>query len=195
MHYKILDQQGLNFLTITLVDWVDLFTRRVYCNIILDSLRFCQKEKGLNICAYVIMPSHLHLILQTDNPKGLSHILHNFKSYTSKAILKYLKDYSKIESRRDWLLNRFEFNARKNKRRSKHQVWQKDNHPIILYSPKAIGVNLNYIHNNPVVAGYVEKAAHYRFSSASNYSVGKGLLDIVILEDIYDEIGYINLGW
>ncbi len=194
MNYKIFDQHGLNFLTITLVDWIDLFTRQAYCKIIIDSLAFCQKEKGLNIHAFVIMPSHLHLILQTDNPKGLSHIIQRFKSYTAKAILRYINDYSKIESRRSWLLRRFEFNAAKNKRNSKYQVWQKDNHPIILYSPRAIRINLNYIHNNPVNAGFVNKPEYFRLSSASNYRYGKGLLKVSILEDIGFDIGYIYLG-
>lgn len=62
MRRKILDQKGLNFLTMTLVDWVDLFTRKVYCDMIIDSLAYCRKKKGLLIYGYVIMPSHLHLI-------------------------------------------------------------------------------------------------------------------------------------
>jgi len=82
MRYKILNQNGLNFITFTIVDWIDLFTRSVYCDIILDSLRFCQKEKGLNIYAYVIMPSHIHMIIATDHPDGLSAIIRSFKSYT-----------------------------------------------------------------------------------------------------------------
>ena len=195
MNYKILDQHGLNFLTMTLVDWIDLFTRQVYCDIIIESLSYCQKEKGLNVHAYVIMPSHLHLILQTDNPKGLSYILQCFKSYTAKAILRYLKRYSNVESRRQWLLERFEFNARRNKRDSKYQVWQKGSHPIILYSPKAIRINLNYIHKNPVVAGIVKKQEYFEYSSASNYINGKGVLEVKVLDDIYMDIGYIDLGF
>ena len=155
-------------------------------------MSYCQKEIDLIVHAYVIMPSHLHLILQTNNPKGLSFILQRFKTFTSKAILKYIKDFSNIESRRNWLLNRFEFNARKNRRRHKYQVWQKDNHPVILYSPKAIRINLNYIHKNPVVSGVVDKPEHYRYSSAINYINGKGLLEVTLLEDIYIDVGYIR---
>lgn len=123
MQQRILDQQGINFLTLTLVDWVDLFSRPVYCDMILESLRFCQKEKDLKVHAFVIMSSHLHLILQTDNKDGLSSIIQSFKSYTAQQFLKYLKDNSSTESRRDWLLNRFEFNAKKNKTNSDYQVW------------------------------------------------------------------------
>jgi len=192
MNYKIEDQNGLYFLTMTLVNWVDLFTRPIYCKIILDSLSFCQKEKGLNIHAYVIMPSHLHLILQTENPKGLSNIIQTFKSFTSKEILKYIKNYSNIESRRYWLLKTFEYKAKYNKRDSKYQIWQRGNHPIVLFSPRAIRINLNYIHNNPVNSGFVNNPEHFRYSSASNYFDGTGLIDIVILEDIYIDVGYVK---
>ena len=74
MRYKIEDQNGLYFLTMTIVEWIDLFTRPVYKDIVIESLKYCQKEKGLVVSAYVIMPSHLHLILNTNNEKGLSNI-------------------------------------------------------------------------------------------------------------------------
>ena len=77
MRYKILDQNGLNFLTLTIVEWIDLFTRPVYSDIVIESLRYCQKEKGLMAFGYVIMPSHLHLIVRTDNTTGLSLLSHN----------------------------------------------------------------------------------------------------------------------
>ena len=81
MRYKILDQHGLNFLTFTIVEWIDLFTRPVYSEIILDSLRHCQKEKDLLLYGYVIMPSHIHLIARTEATSGLSAIIQSFKSY------------------------------------------------------------------------------------------------------------------
>lgn len=62
--YKILDQHGLNFLTLTVVDWVDVFIRKRYKDIIIDSLQYCQKEKNLLVYAYVIMSSHIHLITE-----------------------------------------------------------------------------------------------------------------------------------
>jgi len=171
MRYKVLDQNGLNFLTLTIVEWIDLFTRPVYAEIILDSLCYCQKNKGLLIFGYVIMSSHLHLIVRAEEETtGLSSILQGFKSYTAKRFLTYIQDKSKPESRRDWLLNHFAFNARRNKTNSKHQVWQRDNHPFALYSPKIIRQKLAYLHFNPVAAKVVARPEHYLYSSASNYS-------------------------
>lgn len=194
MRYKIYDQNGLNFLTLTIVDWIDLFTRAVYSEIILDSLRFCQKEKELLIFAYVIMPSHIHLIVQTNAKKGLSPILQSFKSFTAKQFLNAIQVKTNGESRREWLLSHFAFHARKNKTNSNYQLWQKSNHPIALYSPKVIRQKLSYIHFNPVAAKIVAQPAHYLWSSASNYETGEGLLDVQIMEDIWNDIGYINLG-
>jgi REP element-mobilizing transposase RayT len=62
--YKIRDQDKLYFVTFTVIHWLDVFIRREYRDIFLDSIRFCQKNKGLEICAYVIMSSHVHMIIE-----------------------------------------------------------------------------------------------------------------------------------
>jgi REP element-mobilizing transposase RayT len=64
MRRKILDQNGFNYLTLTIVDWVDVFTRKECRDIVLESLRHCQAKKGLVIYAYVIMSNHIHLVVQ-----------------------------------------------------------------------------------------------------------------------------------
>lgn len=194
MRYKILDQNGLNFLTFTVVEWIDLFTRPAYKDIVIESLRHCQEEKGLLVHAYVIMPSHVHAILSTENPAGLSWIIQRFKSYTASQILKYIKGHDNPESRRDWLMNHFAFNARKNRTHSQHQIWQKDNHPIILYTPKVTRQKLVYIHDNPVVAKIVARPEHYLYSSAANYLGRPGILEVALLDDIWNDVGFVNTG-
>lgn len=64
--YRIINHNALHFITFTVVGWIDVFTRRKYKDIIIDSLKFCQKEKGLLIYAYVIMSNHIHLIVQAE---------------------------------------------------------------------------------------------------------------------------------
>lgn len=66
--YKIANQQGTYFLTLTVVDWIDLFTRKEYCNVIVDSLNYCINQKGLEVFAYVIMSSHVHMVCRTKEP-------------------------------------------------------------------------------------------------------------------------------
>lgn len=52
------------FVTFTVVGWIDVFTREDYCSTIIESLEFCRKNKGLRIYAYVIMPGHIHAVLE-----------------------------------------------------------------------------------------------------------------------------------
>ncbi|MBP8238854.1 MAG: transposase, partial [Saprospiraceae bacterium] len=86
--YKILDQHGINFVTLTVVDWVDVFIRKRYKDIVIESLKHCQKEKGLVVYACVIMSSHIHLIAEAKGSIPLSDILRDFKKFTSKTILR-----------------------------------------------------------------------------------------------------------
>lgn len=195
MRYKVLDQNGLNFLTLTIVEWIDIFTRPVYKDIIIDSLRFCQENKGLLVFGYVIMSNHLHLIARAEEEAtGLSNILQSFKRHTARQFLIYMQNPKNPESRRKWMLNHFAFNARKNRTNSQHQVWQRDNHPFALYTPRLIRQKLAYLHYNPVRAKIVTEPEDYLHSSASNYVRGEGLLDVIVMEDIWNEEGYIDLG-
>jgi putative transposase len=60
--YKIRNKEGVHFITFAVVDWVDVFTRKEYRDILLDSIRFCQKEKSLLVHAWCIMSHHVHFI-------------------------------------------------------------------------------------------------------------------------------------
>jgi hypothetical protein len=80
----------------------------------------------------------------------------------------------------------FKFFAIKNRRKRDHQFWQSDNHPIEIYSKAVLRQKLDYIHNNPVRAGWVNMPQHFIYSSASNYfDDGNGILNTYILEEYY----------
>lgn len=192
--YKIWEQNGLNFLTLTVVDWVDVFTRKSYKDIIIDSLRYCQNEKGLAVYAYVIMSNHLHLIAEARGSIPLSDILRDFKKFTSKAILSEIEQGG-YESRKEWMLYRFAFRGRMVKDRRQTQFWQRGNHPILLYSMPVIAQKIAYIHNNPVVAGWVECPEYYLYSSASNYTTNQGLLNVTVIELPMSWEGYVPGIW
>jgi REP element-mobilizing transposase RayT len=155
------------FITITIVDWVDLFTRECYVNILLDSIIYCQKYKGLEVYCYVIMPSHAHFILGCDGK--LSNILRDLKEHTSKKIIAEIYE-NKQESRREWLLDKFSNGVNSKTGKQSYRLWQEGNHPIMLYSDKFITQKQNYIHMNPVESGIVSQPQHYRLSSASDES-------------------------
>lgn len=155
------------FLTFTVTDWLDVFLREEYVNILVDSLKYCQLNKGLEIYAYCIMPSHVHMIAST--PGLLGEVLRDMKKHTSKAIVKAIEE-NPMESKRELFLGCFRKAADKSKRHKEYCFWQDTNHPILLYSDKFIIQKENYIHMNPVEAGMVSRPEYYRLSSASDES-------------------------
>jgi putative transposase len=156
---------GLFFVTLTIVGWIDVFTRREYADDIIKNLNFCSKHKGLKVYAYCIMPSHIHMIASPENGL-LSGLLRDFKSYTSKQLIQLIKD-NPVESRKDWLLYMFTYFAKHNKHNTEYQFWQNGNHPIDLTTTMLIEQKVDYIHQNPVAAGLVTEAHCYVFSSAN----------------------------
>ncbi len=189
--YRIINQDKMHYVTFTIVGWIDVFSRKMYKDIIINSLNYCIKEKGLLLFSYIIMSNHMHLIARTDDATGLSGIIRDFKRFTSKKIIKEIKENPK-ESRREWLLKMFKYYAKYNRNNSEYQFWKQNNRPIELVSPKWINQKINYIHMNAVKAGLVEKPEHYLYSSASNYLNDEGIIDVEIL-DLQNDIGFIYL--
>jgi len=190
--YKITDQFAMYYLTFTLVGWVDLFTRRQCSQILIDSFKYCKENKGLILYAYVIMGSHVHLLAAAmEGSSGLSAIVRDFKSHTSRKIIEWITDNNK-ESRRDWLDMVFKYHGKYNSNNEKYQVWKQDNRPMQCVTPWFTLQKLNYIHNNPVKAGIVDHAEDYRFSSARNYAGRKDVVLDVQLLDFGSLIGYVG---
>jgi hypothetical protein len=48
--YKFKDPDAAYFVTFATINWIDVFTRRIYKDIIVDSLNFCIKEKEVVKC-------------------------------------------------------------------------------------------------------------------------------------------------
>ena len=119
--------------------------------------------------AFCIMPSHIHLIAKTKDDVSLSDVLRDFKSNTSKQIIKMIEE-SHTESRREWLLYMFEFYGNKNAHNVKYQFWEQHNHAFDLFSNKFIDQKVNYIHNNPVEARIVTEPHFYVYSSANQFT-------------------------
>ncbi len=81
--YKFYNPDGVYFVTFSVVRWIDLFTRNLYRDILLDSFRYCQNEKGLVIHAYVIMSNHVHMIIASNGNNRLENIMRDLKKFTS----------------------------------------------------------------------------------------------------------------
>jgi REP element-mobilizing transposase RayT len=179
--YKFHDPDGLYFITYSVVKWIDVFTRDEYREIILDSFRYCQKEKGLVIHAYVIMTNHLHLIISRRGKYLMENIMRDMKKFTSGTLINAIKNHPS-ESRKEWMIEIFREAGRKNSNNTVYQFWQQDNHPIELTSNKMMDQKLNYIHENPVKQGFVKKTEDYLWSSMSDYLGEASLIDIELIE-------------
>ena len=101
------------------------------------------------------MSNHVHLIVSAKD-ENLSDILRDLKKFTSKQIIASIIK-NETESRRKWMLSIFRNQAEKNSHNVNYQFWRQDNQPKELYSPAFTVQKLNYLHNNPVEAGLVEK--------------------------------------
>lgn len=180
--YRIRNQQAIHFVTFAVVEWVDVFSRRGYVDIVLDSLRYCQQHKGLVIHAWCLMTNHMHLVVSA-NDVELSAVLRDFKRFTSRSITKAMQANQFKESRRTWMLAVFQACGQANSRNEQFQFWQQELHPKVLYSQAFIRQKIEYIHRNPVVAGWVDRAEDYVWSSARDYSdlEGHGLIEVVKL--------------
>lgn len=178
--YIIRDQSKPHFITATVIDWVDVFSRKEYRDCIIDSLDFCIKNKGMILYGYVIMTNHIHLIIQSEEGK-LSDLIRDFKKFTAKTILNKIENG--VESRTDWMLKRFEFACKSHTRNEKYQFWQYGSHPEEIFSEKFMWSKLDYIHMNPVRAGIVSKASNYLYSSASNYVNDEGIIPITKVDN------------
>jgi putative transposase len=161
------------FVTCTVHQWVDVFTRKVYIDLLLESLKYCQKNKGLEIYAWVIMSNHCHFILRSSGNK-LSDIMRDFKKHTAKKIVKAIED-NDLESRKRWLLWLL-------KKDDHIWFWEEGYHGEEIFTKEFFNSKLNYIHLNPVRAGLVEKEEEYVYSSCGDlYGTRKGALELTAI--------------
>lgn len=156
-NYKFRNPEGLYFVSFATVYWVDVFIRRLYFDCLVENLNYCVNEKGMELYAWCIMPSHIHLVFRSTLTKP-EILLGSFKSSTSKQLIKLIKLIAEnmVESRREWLLNSFKKAGSANPNNSGYQFWQQHNHPTELWSAHVIQQKIDYTHNNPVEAGFVE---------------------------------------
>lgn len=175
--YKFRNPDGCYFVTFAVVGWVDAFTRNVYKDKLIESWKFCQQQKGLLIHAYVIMTNHVYMIISRNSSALLEAIMRDMKKFTSAKIIESIKKEN--ESRRIWMLEIFSSAGKNNSNNTTYQFWQQDNHPIECDTADILEQKMDYIHENPVRAGFVEKAEDWVYSSASDYYCNKkGLIEL-----------------
>ena len=168
--YKITEEKSPHFLTNTVINWIPLFTRPSSVQIILDSFCYLQKNSSFKLYGYVIMENHLHWIAQSEQ---LSKDIQRFKSYTARRLIDYLTLAGQQK-----LLDQLAFYKKAHKHDRDHQVWEEGSHPQLIQNEEVLRQKLDYIHLNPVKRGYVDKAEHWRYSSARNYIDEARLIEV-----------------
>lgn len=171
----------LYFVTSTVVDWMDVFTRPLYKHVIVESLEYCQANKGLDIYAWVLMTNHLHMIVGTKGKVMIGDVLRDFKKFTSKKLIEAIQGNLQ-ESRKEWLLDRCGFRAANDKNIAGYKFWQDGNHIEQINTYDFYRQKLDYIHQNPVKQEIVERPEDYLYSSARNYTRMDGLIKVIVVK-------------
>jgi REP element-mobilizing transposase RayT len=161
-----LTKEQFFFVTTTVVNFNDIFSKDIYCDLLIKNINHYKNRYQFNIIAYVIMPSHFHWILQV-NPKfgTVSDIMRDIKKYSAWDIMEAIEQY-------DPNLSDIFAQEGTNYPKHKRKFWMKRFDDEVIRNEKMFWVKLLYIHNNPVEAGIVNKAEDYKYSSAKNYIFG-----------------------
>ena len=149
------------FITTKIKDYIKVFETKPYFDILIENLNFYRRKFGFKLWGYVIMPEHIHLMIHLGDRNDLSKIMEEFKRYTSKQILKQL-----MKDKKSHLIKLFTI---ANPKKEKHMVWEEGFRGLGIRSERVSNIKMNYIHNNPVKRGLVEKPEDYTYSSYRNY--------------------------
>ncbi|MCV6628514.1 MAG: transposase [Flavobacteriaceae bacterium] len=182
-NYVFKNPKGLYFVSFAVVNWLPVLTNKAYIPIILDCLSYSQKQKGMKIIAWCVMPNHIHLIFRSSNDIKPGNLLGDFKRFTSNKVVKAIIENPTEPNKNSWIAQ-FKMAAQKSSNVKHHQFWRHDNMPIELWSNKVIRIKINYIHQNPVKGGLVSQAEDYLYSSAKDYVGEKGLLDDILIMNL-----------
>ena len=166
------------FLTSTVINWFKVFENVALCDLVIESLRFCIHHKGLNIYSYCIMPSHLHLVANCNEPCQLKDTIRDFKRHTARICFDYIQENSNFFD--NMMIQTFIEEGESSVKNKTIKFWQVGNHAIELYSERFSWWKIEYIHQNPVKAGLVDKPEKWKYSSASNYKEMDSVLPEVI---------------
>ena len=180
---SIVELHACHYLTFNIVEWIDIFIRPVFKQIIVESLNHFIEKKGLTVYGWCLMTNHLHLMAQARQECSLSLLANDFKKFTTKIILEDID--AEPEVRRSWIMKKFEEASTSLKLLDKFQVWQTQTNPVYidLQNTDMINEQLEYIHLNPVRDRIVTEAEDYLHSSARDYIGIKGLVNIRIPEE------------
>ncbi len=163
-------------MTLSIVNGIELFLNHDFRISVIESIKYCQRNKGLEVNAWCLTPNKLYMIAKATGGIQLSSIICDLKKFTSKAILKQLKGATDEQSA--FLLKQFKKAASKHRKPLEHKVWEEGYYPDELFSPDYILQKLNFIHVNPIEQGKIKRSWEFDFSSAKDYSGINGSINV-----------------
>lgn len=176
---KIFYPNAIYFITFTILGWRNVFINDKYCNLVYKWFDYAKDNYNNKIHGYVIMPNHIHCLMYiADKSPKISILIQNAKRFLAYQIVGYLQQDHDYE-----ILNYFKANA-KTKYNAKHKVFMDRYDSLIIETDTFFYEKLNYIHDNPCQDPWnlVEYPEDYKYSSASNYFLSKGVYDVDIIE-------------
>lgn len=166
--YRITSDAALYFCTFSVVDWLPVFVGESSTNVVFESLRFCRDEHRLRIDSYVVMPTHLHMIVfdaEFDSNK-LNDCLIQFRKFTGRKLVELCR-----QSMPQSFDKTFKLAAGDDRQ---HRFWQATRHPESITTERFHKQERDYLHDNPGRKGLVIDPSHWRWSSARWYASGEG---------------------
>ncbi|NIA29939.1 MAG: transposase [Actinobacteria bacterium] len=160
-HYRINEKDGVYFVTSTILQWIPIFTSKVYFDILISAIKYCQENKNLFVYAYVILENHFHMICYAPE---LGRIMQSLKRHTAKMIMDQLQ-----KEQKSWVMNLLSYYKKRHKHESIHQLWEEGFHPQQILNEEMLVQKIEYIHYNPVKRGYVLKPEYWAYSSAGDF--------------------------
>ena len=151
-----MDSQAL-FITVVTKDTLPVFKTEKMKTVLCRAIDEARTSAGFLLFAYVIMIDHVHLL--TSRPTTTSNVLRVLKGITSRRVIDYLKEKNFLSS-----LSKLEHHGRE--RNHRYSLWQTEKNVFPIFSERKFMEKVQYIHQNPVRAGLVERATDYQWSSA-----------------------------
>ncbi|MEP6713152.1 MAG: transposase [Ferruginibacter sp.] len=144
------------------------FIREEYNQVINDLWKHRQGKRGLEIYGWCIMASHVHMIIGSRKDK-LEDIVRDTKKHKSSELKTAIKNNSQ-ESRKEWMLWMMERAGTKNINNKDWQFGNSINKPLEIKSQQMFDEKINYIHQNPVQAGFLTREEDWKYSSARDFA-------------------------
>lgn len=149
------------FLTSVTHHRLPIFQGNTMKSVLCEALNEARKSAEILIFAYVIMHDHFHII--TDGRRSPSETLRYINGISARRIINYLQE-------NEFTSSLVKLRQEQKKDGYKYSVWEHHSDKFLITSESMLMQKVNYIHYNPVDAGFVESPEDYRFSSARIWS-------------------------